>query len=92
MTDPGTDTRTGGQYSLYRALLGSFLVVHFAMLLPYGAEVFATGGTIETPSLSPYMGLLANPLLWFDSPFVVSTLLVIGVLCGVAVAIGWFDR
>jgi len=83
---------TGGQYSIYRALLGSFLIVHFAMLLPYGGEVFGAGGTIADASWSPLMGVLPNPLWVLDTPLAVSVLLLTGVLCGVAVAIGWFDR
>jgi hypothetical protein len=86
------ESLTGGQYSLYRALLGAFLIVHFAMLLPYGAEIFGKGGLLASASLSPYFGLLPNPLAYFDSPDVVTLLLCTGVLCGLAVAIGWFDR
>src|SRR5687767_9369734 len=83
---------TGGRYSVFRGLLGAFLIVHFALLLPYGAEVFAAGGVLSSASLSPYIGALPNPLAWFDSPAQVTALLVAGVLAGVAVAIGWFDR
>lgn len=83
---------TGGRYSIYRALLGAFLVVHFAMLLPYGAEVFGEGGLLASASLSPYFGVLPNPLAYFDSAMSIAIFLSAGVLCGVAVAIGWFDR
>lgn len=86
------ETFTGGQYSLYRALLGAFLVVHFAMLLPYGAEVFARDGLLSSATLSPYIGALPNPLAWFDSFVGVSILLAAGLLSGLALAIGWFDR
>jgi hypothetical protein len=86
------DSFTGGRYSLYRALLGAFLVVHFAMLLPYGPEVFGHGGLLASASLSPFFGVLPNPLTYFDSPTAVTALLSIGVLCGIAVAVGWFDR
>lgn len=83
---------TGGQYSLYRALLGAYLIVHFAMLLPYGAEVFAAGGTVADGAMSPLFGVLPNPLQWSDAPWAVSTLLAAGVAAGVAVAAGWGDR
>lgn len=86
------DTWTGPRYSIYRALLGAFLVVHFSMLLPYGAEVFGSGGLLASASLSPYFGVLPNPLSYFDSPLAITLFLSAGVLCGVAVAIGWFDR
>jgi predicted DCC family thiol-disulfide oxidoreductase YuxK len=83
---------TGGQYSLYRALLGAFLVVHFSMLVPFGAELFGAGGVLASASLSPYIGKLPNPLGILDSPAVVVALLWLGVASGVAVALGWFDR
>jgi hypothetical protein len=83
---------SGAQYSVYRALLGSFLIVHFAMLVPYGAEVFATGGTIASGGLSPLMGVLPNPLAILDSPAAVTALLFAGMVCGLWIATGWFDR
>lgn len=87
-----TSAWTGGQYSAYRALLGSYLCVHFGMLLPYAAEVFAAGGTVAHGSLSPLFGVLPNPLQLHDGPWAVTALLVLGVLCGAAVAVGWGDR
>ena len=83
---------TGGQYSLYRALLGAYLITHFTMLIPYGAEVFGAGGAVASASLSPYIGALPNPLAILDSPAGVTTLLGIGALCALALAAGWFDR
>lgn len=83
---------TGGQYSAYRFLLGAYLVVHFAMLLPYGAEVFSAGGTVADAALSPLFGVLPNPLAWSDTPAAATTLLLAGGLAGVAVALGWGDR
>src|SRR5688572_29301069 len=83
---------TGGQYSLYRALMGTFLLVHFAMLLPHGAEVFGRGGVVADASMSPLFGVLPNPLRIDDSPASVVALLGLGVACGAAVAIGWLDR
>lgn len=83
---------SGGQYSMYRAALGAFLCLHFLQLLPYAAEVFAAGGVLESADLSPYMGVLPNPLARWDSISMVTALLVAGALCGVAVAIGYLDR
>ena len=37
---------TGGQYSLFRALFGIYLFVHFAHLLPWSAELFSSAGMI----------------------------------------------
>jgi predicted DCC family thiol-disulfide oxidoreductase YuxK len=83
---------TGGQYSLYRMLLGAFLITHFVMLIPHGAEVFGAGGLIAAAELSPYIGVVPNPLAWLDSPLAITAWLCLGVLCGCALAIGWFDR
>ena len=70
------DSWTGGQYSLYRTLLGAYLLTHFIMLMPYGAELFAAGGMLATAALSPYIGVVPNPLAWCDSPASVLCLLV----------------
>ncbi len=37
---------TGGQYSVYRALLGAYLFVHFLRLVPWGREVFSNQGVL----------------------------------------------
>src|SRR5690242_2321463 len=87
-----TDRWSGGQYSLYRGLLGAFLVIHFAMLLPYGAEVFGAGGVLESAALSPYFDVLPNPIARFDTPIAITLWLSLGVLCGCALTIGWWDR
>lgn len=87
-----SDGWSGGQYSLYRAALGAFLCLHFVQLLPYAAEVFAAGGVLESADLSPYMGVLPNPLARWDSISMVTALLVAGAVCGVALAIGYLDR
>jgi predicted DCC family thiol-disulfide oxidoreductase YuxK len=87
-----SESWTGGQYSLYRALLGTFLIVHFVMLLPYGAEVFGAGGLLASAAMSPYIGILPNPLAYVDSPTAITALLILGAACGLSIAIGWFDR
>lgn len=87
-----TNRWTGGQYSVYRALLGSYLVLHFAMLLPYAAEVFGAGGAVAQGSMSPLFGVLPNPLVLNDGPLAVTAWVGLGVLCGIAVAVGWGDR
>lgn len=83
---------TGGQYSIFRVLLGAYLLVHFAMLLPYGAEVFASGGAVAKGAMSPLFGALPNPLLLSDAPMMVLGLLCAGCVCAIALAIGWWDR
>lgn len=83
---------TGGQYSCYRFLLGAYLLVHFAMLLPYGREMFAAGAVVAEGGMSPLFGVLPNPLLLDDSSLTVAILIALGGLCGIGLAIGWWDR
>jgi len=83
---------TGGQYSVYRFLLGLYLCVHFAQLVPYGPEVFSHSGVLPDARLSPFTGLFPNFLRWFDGPLVVQGALLAGVFLSAALAIGRSDR
>lgn len=83
---------TGGEYSIYRVLLGAYLLAHFAMLLPYGAEVFAAGGAVSQGTMSPLFGVLPNPMLLDDGGLAVLGVLATGCLCALALAVGWWDR
>ena len=87
-----TEAWTGGQYSLFRGALGTFVCVHFLQLLPYGAELFAAGGVLQSADLSPYIGRLPNPLSIWDSALVVTALIGVGAMAGVALAVGYLDR
>lgn len=88
-----TDSRwTYGQYRIVQVLLGAYLVVHFAHLLPWGAEVFALGGMVSSAALSPLMGVLPNPLSWNDTAAMVTLLLVTGSVCGLLLVFGHGDR
>jgi len=61
---------TGGQYSLYRALVGLYLFVHFARLLPSGTELFSNSGGLPSD---------ASPLLrWFPNVLSLNTAVMTG--------------
>lgn len=83
---------TGGQYSLYRVVFGSYLFVHFAWLIPWGAELFSDRGALPDASDSPLFALFPNVLAIIDSPAAVVTLLTIAAASSVLFAAGWFDR
>jgi predicted DCC family thiol-disulfide oxidoreductase YuxK len=87
-----TNAWTGGQYSVYRALFGAYLFVHFAHLLPWGTEVFSSAGMLPDAALSPLSALFPNVLTWFDAPAVVATLLASAAGAAVAFALGWRDK
>lgn len=83
---------TGGQYSIFRALLGAYLFVHFAQLVPWGAEVFSRGGVLPEASASPLLRLFPNVLALCDAPIFVTALLLAAAGLSLLLAIGWRDR
>lgn len=87
-----TNRWTGGQYSIFRALLGAYLFVHFAHLLPWGAEVFSNAGMLSDASLSPLFRLFPSVFLLSDAPWVVGALLAAAALAAVLFAAGRWDR
>lgn len=83
---------TGGQYSLFRVLFGAYLCIHFAQLIPWGAELFSRQGVLPQGSVSPVLWLFPNVLALWDAPVFVITLLVIAAGFSVLFAIGYYDR
>jgi predicted DCC family thiol-disulfide oxidoreductase YuxK len=83
---------TGGQYSLYRFLFGFYLLLHFAQLLPWGAELFSNQGVLPDASASPLLYLFPNVLALSDSSASVGGVLVAGMGLSVLFAVGWYDR
>lgn len=83
---------TGGQYSLVRAILGLYLFVHFAMLVPWGREIFSNVGVLADGSSSPLMGVFPN-LFWIsDDPLFVQGVLIGACALSLMLAAGCFDR
>jgi predicted DCC family thiol-disulfide oxidoreductase YuxK len=87
-----TKTWTGGQYSIFRALLGAYLLVHFITLIPWGGEVFSSQGMLADGAASPLFHFFPSVLLLSDAPSAVMALLVCGALCSVLLAFGIYDR
>lgn len=83
---------TGGQYSLFRVLFGSYLLVHFAQLLPWATELFSNAGVLPSGSLSPFLHLFPNILALWDGPLFVTALLVAACVLSLLLAIGKADR
>lgn len=78
-------------YSIFRFILGSYLFVHFAMLVPWAGELFSSAGMMEA-SVSPLMGILPNPLGWFDAPEFATGFVVVAAVLSLALAGGFKDR
>jgi predicted DCC family thiol-disulfide oxidoreductase YuxK len=83
---------TGGQYSLYRAILGGYLFVHFASLVAWGPELFSRVGLLPDPWASPLARLFPNVLSMWDSPDFARCLLLIAAGSGLLLAVGLWDR
>jgi len=83
---------TGGQYSLFRALLGIYLCIHFVHLLPWSAELFSSAGVLPDGRLSPLFARFPN-LYWIsDAPWFVYATLSVAAAAALAFAVGWKDR
>jgi len=75
-----------------RIVLGSYVAVHFAGLLPWAAELFSDRGMLPDAKLSPLLRAFPNPLALCDGPIVVLALVLLGALSGLALAAGRRDR
>ncbi len=87
-----TNGWTGGQYSVFRALFGTYLAWHFARLLPRGTELFSGLGMLPDAAASPWWPLFPNLLFVNDTPTVVASLIGAGVVLALAFAAGFRDR
>lgn len=83
---------TGGQYSVFRALFGTYLFVHFAALIPWGTETFSNAGVLPNGNDSPLLHAFPNLLAVMDSPTIVCLLLVSATLASLLFALGKWDR
>ena len=83
---------TGGQYSLFRLVFGAYLFVHFAMLVPWGGEVFSNQGFLPDGEASPFLHAFPNILALWDGPTFVTGLLIVAAVLSVFLAVGWKDR
>lgn len=88
----GQNEWTGGQYSIFRALFGAYLLIHFAQLVPWGAELFSRNGVLPSADASPLLYLFPNILALYDAPAFVTALLVAACGLSLMLALGWRDR
>ena len=87
-----TNGWTGGQYSLFRTVFGTYLFIHFVHLVPWAGELFSNQGVLPDSSLSPVIFLFPNVLALFDSPAFVTGSLMCAAGLSVLLAIGLHDR
>ena len=85
----GTKPQSPYQFAVFRWLLGLYLAVHFAALLPWGAELFSDRGVLPDPSVSPLDGLFPNLLTVLDTPAAVQGFLALLCLAALTFALGY---
>jgi len=56
------------QFAWFRIIIGVYLTIHFAMLVPYAAELFSRDGLISDATLNPTAGLFPGFLMQADHP------------------------
>lgn len=76
-------------WAVFRAVLGAYLALHFAQLLPWAGEVFARMGAATVSPLFPYV---PSPLWLATTPAVATALVGLGTLASLALAWGRHDR
>lgn len=77
---------TGGQYSVYRAVFGVYLLIHFVALIPWSHELFEA---VLPRDASPLLHLFPNLLALADLAL---PMLIAAAIASVLFAIGLFDR
>lgn len=82
---------TGGQYSLYRAVFGVYLFIHFAALVPWSGELFSNRGVLPADA-SPFLHLFPNILAVSDASVVVTAFITLGAVASLLFILGQYDR
>ncbi len=80
------------QFAVFRIVLGLYLTVHFAALIPYATELFSSRGALPDPSLVPTWGFSPNVLFWLDSPAAVTVFVALLAVLSLAFTAGAFRR
>jgi len=83
---------TAASYRWFRALLGLYLLVHFAQLVPWAAEVLSNRGVLADATASPLLFAFPNVLALVDAPWATTLLLASAVLAAGAFMVGRRDR
>lgn len=79
-------------YSAARFALGTYLAVHFGMLIPWAAELFSSAGLMADGQASPLLRAFPNVLALVDAPAMTTGMAIVGCALSVSVALGFKDR
>lgn len=87
----GNHDMTVWRYTVLRFLLGAYLAIHFAELLPYSAELFSSQGMLPSGESSPLLHAFPNVLALWDSATFVNGFVALGLGASVLLAVGTRD-
>jgi len=80
---------TPHQFTIFRIILGVYLLVHFASLIPYAPEMFSNQGLIPNGFWNPTSKIFPNILNYFDAPTFTRGFLVFLSILSALLIIGW---
>ncbi|MBL8839907.1 MAG: DUF393 domain-containing protein [Planctomycetes bacterium] len=83
---------SGGQWSVARFVLGAWLALRLAALLPDWRHHFGSGRLFDFHEGRTLLGLLPNLFAWIDSPAIAAALVGVGVGAALLLALGWWAR
>ncbi len=83
---------SGGQWSVARFVLGGWLALRLAMLLPDWRHHFGTGRVLAWGDGEALLGVVPNLFAWIDAPAGGAALVALGVVAGLLLASGWRAR
>jgi hypothetical protein len=79
-------------FVIARAMLGAYVLVHFAMLVPYAAELVSNQGMLPDASASPLSRAFPGLLSLYDTPFAATALVALGALSGATLLGSFWPR
>ena len=77
------------QFTLFRMILGSYLFIHFLILIPYAAEIWSHAGMLPDPSVNLTYGYFPNLLLYLNSPLSVKLYVIFMAVLSFGLLIGF---
>ncbi len=80
---------TPHQFSVFRIVLGSYFLVHFASLVPYAPEMFSGQGLVPNGFWNPTGKIFPNILNYLDSPLFTQVFTVFLAILSALLIIGW---
>ena len=88
----GPGVMGGSWFAAFRALLGLYLFVHAAELVPYAAELFSREGVLPDPAQNLLPPVFPSVLRLWDSAEAAFTLVASMAALSIALALGWRRR